>query len=188
MRPFAVLLLATASLLVAPPAVPAEPFTANGLVVGDFLGCTIFQDLEHPGLYLLDDYGTFQSGDYVTVAGEVEYCSSGCEIIHECVQVASITAWPPNFAGCGVIEETEICWYFRTEDHVYLLDTCGEFVPGDEIYVLGHIVYDYIDYCMEGIEEAGIFLDAAIIPCAASSVDEPARTPSRWSTVKARFR
>lgn len=180
--------LAMAAFLTASP-VSADPFTANGYIVDDFFGCQVFWDVETArGALKLDDFGGFSQGDYVTVTGDVEYCSSGCQYIYECVQVSSITVWPPNFQGCGTIIETEICQYFRADNgRTYQLFDYGGFGTGDEIYVTGHIRYDYADFCLEGVEEAAI-MDTQIIPCAASSVEGPSRAPVRWSTVKATFR
>jgi hypothetical protein len=141
---------------------PPPPFADCGMLVQG-TDCVLFQPMSMGDtLFLLQDYGPFQPGDSVFVAGTVgPVDDTACveamafvwnDVIDTCG--APPPPPPPVFSGCGLLVESTGCTLFKPDgygDSLFMLINYGEFQAGDSVYVTGQIYFMPDSVCTESM-------------------------------------
>jgi hypothetical protein len=120
--------------------------------------------------FVLDNYGGFQIGDSVMVAGLVDIgCETDCPDGDACIINNTIdTCYSGNpvdtIAGCGVLMQSGECVLFALENTTlkFTLGNYGVFQPGDSAYVAGYVYWGEDSVC---VESDGYINNWLIEPC-----------------------
>jgi hypothetical protein len=112
--------------------------------------CVLFQ-ADAGGLYVLENYGSFQVGDRVQVIGTLDpTCFTFCMQGDGCIQDNSIGLCG-SFDDCGVLIQGVECVLFQADaGGVYVLDNYGGFHVGDRVHVQGTLDPGCFTFCMQG--------------------------------------
>ena len=114
--------------------------------------CVLFQ-ADSGGLYVLDNYGVFDVGDYVQVHGVYDpTCITFCMQGDGCIQDNTIEDCPlPHIAAYGWLVQGVQCVLFQAKrGGLYILENYGSFHVGDCVRVGGSYDPMCITSCMQG--------------------------------------
>ena len=142
--------------------IPSDTIYYEGCgVLWEDFGCLLFFTIE-PSIppAVLDNYGSFSSGDTVFVSGIVYDCGMVCDTPGiDCIAVDSIYACNSNpsvsYRSCGYLYQGPLCLLFEPENFPdtavgYRLDNYGSYVAGDTVFVDGWLEDYLLDDC-EGV-------------------------------------
>ncbi|MFQ5806726.1 MAG: hypothetical protein ACE5I3_09775 [Phycisphaerae bacterium] len=144
------------------PTALADDFDGCGFLIQG-VECVLFQ-ADSGGVYVLDNYGSFEVGDRVHVAGVLDpYCITFCMQGDGCILDNTISDCFGDFEDCGLLIQGVECVLFQADSGgVYVLDNYGSFEVGDRVHVAGVLDPYCITFCMQG---DGCILDNTIGPC-----------------------
>jgi hypothetical protein len=155
-----------------------------------FIGCGVLEEVDGGCLrlvlvdgrqYDLDDVGSFDLGDTILVAGQLEsICFSDCPGPIGCVTVDTTALCRDFDFGCGLQVFDFSCWYFRSERYGDILIQAIPFpFPADSMHLVGKVTT-----CVSGCPAEACLAGGTIRRCSS----ETAVKKVTWGSIKALYR
>lgn len=114
--------------------------------------CVLFQDFRDNALYVVENLGSFDVGDVVSVVGIYDpNCVTTCQEGTGCIRDNTIVECD-TFTATGTLVAGTECTLFVDDDtdKEYVLDNLGAFEVGDRVFVTGDRDPNCVTACGEG--------------------------------------